>query len=154
MKKIFFTLLLASIQLVAIAQNTEIAKRQKHFNLSKSNLALEGYDAVSYFKNKPQKGDAKFSVINNGVTYYFASKENLETFKSNPEKYEPAYGGWCAYAMAKGEKVEVDIKNYKIKNGKLYLFYKGFFSNTLDDWNKEENVLLPKANNHWKNIFK
>jgi hypothetical protein len=56
--------------------------------------------------------------------------------------------------MAKGEKVEVDIKNYKITNGKLYLFYKGFFSNTLDDWNKEENVLLPKANNHWKNIFK
>jgi YHS domain-containing protein len=139
---------------VAIAQNTEIAKRQKHFNISKSNLALEGYDAVSYFKNKPQKEEAKFAVSNNGITYYFASKENLEAFKSNPEKYEPAYGGWCAYAMAKGEKVEVDIKNYKITNGKLYLFYKGFFSNTLDDWNKEENVLLPKANNHWKNIFK
>ena len=38
----------------------------------------------------------------------FASKENLETFLSNAEKYAPAYGGWCAYAMLDGDKVEVD----------------------------------------------
>ncbi len=154
MKNLILATLFIMCGLLATAQNSDPAKRQKHFNLSKNNLALEGYDAVSYFKNKPQKGEAKFATTHNGITYYFASKENLETFKSNTEKYEPAYGGWCAYAMAKGEKVEVDIKNYKITNGKLYLFYKGFFSNTLDDWNKEENVLLPKANNHWKNIFK
>ena len=72
----------------------------------------------------------------------------------NPAKYEPQYGGWCAYAMgAKGEKVSVDPKTYKIVDGKLYLFYNRLFNNTLEDWNENEAKLKNKADANWVNIF-
>jgi hypothetical protein len=65
----------------------------------------------------------------------------------------PQYGGWCAYAMgAKNEKVTMNPENYKIVDGKLYLFYKNFFTDTLDDWNEDEENLKQKANENWKKI--
>ena len=60
----------------------------------------------------------------NGTTYRFISQQNREEFAKNPARYEPQYGGWCAYAMGKqGEKVEVDPETFKILDGKLFLFY-------------------------------
>jgi YHS domain-containing protein len=104
--------------------------RQKHFNLKK-NLALEGYDPVSYFDNKPLEGKEEIKFTYNGVIYQFSSQTNLTKFKSNPAKYEPAYGGWCAYAMGEtGEKVKVDPETFKILEGKLYLFYNFWGNNT------------------------
>ena len=55
---------------------------------------------------------------------------------------------------AKGEKVEVDPENYKIINGVLNLFYKNFFSNTIDDWNKDETKLKKQADINWTKIYK
>jgi len=87
-----------------VQAQTEVL-RQKHFNL-KGNLAIEGYDPVSFFAGEPQKGKAELKLTHNGVTYQFASQANLNKFKANPEAYEPAYGGWCAYAMGdSGKKV-------------------------------------------------
>jgi YHS domain-containing protein len=128
--------------------------RKKHFNL-KNGLAIEGYDPVAYFKqNKAVVGRKEFAVFNQGATYYFASAENKELFRNDPAKYEPAYGGWCAYAMgAKGEKVDVDPGTFKIINGRLFLFYNKFFNNTLKDWNKDENNLRTKADENWKATF-
>ncbi len=69
--------------------------------------------------------------------------------------YEPQYGGWCAYAMGNsGEKVEVDPETYKIVDGKLYLFYNKYFTNTLKSWNKDEAKLKSKADESWKNFYK
>lgn len=146
MKKITVFLILLSF--VAYSQETiNGTLRQKHFLIEKG-AAISGYDPVSYFLGKPQKG--KISYIQNGINYKFSSNENLELFKKNPSKYEPAYGGWCAFAMGtKGEKVEVDPENYKIVNGTLNLFYKNFFSNTLDDWNKNEAKLKKQADINW-----
>lgn len=71
--------------------------------------------------------------------YYFISKANKDEFLKNAAKYEPQYGGWCAYAMgANGEKVEIDPETFKIVDGKLYLFYHSFTNNTLNTWNKDE----------------
>ncbi len=97
----------------------------KHYNL-KGNLAVEGYDVVSYFNNKHLKGDVKYSTTSQGVVYYFSSQVNKDLFLKTPEKYKPQYGGWCAYAMGyKGEKVEVDPETYKIVNSNFsyFLFY-------------------------------
>ncbi len=151
MKKIKVLLLLCSF--VANAQDViNTTTRQKHFLLEKG-VAISGYDPVSYFLGSPQKG--KITYTNAGISYKFASTTNLEMFKKNPTKYEPLYGGWCAYAMgAKGEKVEVDPENYKIVNGSLNLFYKNFFSNTLDDWNKNEAKLKKQADTNWLKTFK
>jgi hypothetical protein len=53
-----------------------------------------------------------------------------------------------------GEKVSVDPETYKIKEGRLYLFYKTFLNNTLKKWNEDEETLLPRADLNWKAIKK
>jgi YHS domain-containing protein len=126
--------------------------RIKHFNLKKQ-VALEGYDPVSYFDNKPIEGKSEIKFTYHGVSYLFATLQNLVRFKASPEEYEPAYGGWCAYAMGEtGEKVKIDPETYKIVDGKLYLFYNFWGTNTLSDWNKKEKPLKTKADQNWKKI--
>ncbi|MBL7874422.1 MAG: YHS domain protein [Cyclobacteriaceae bacterium] len=132
------------------AQENQI--RTKNYNLKKS-IALEGYDPVSYFDNKPQEGKSEIKFTYKDVTYLFANTANAEKFKANPEKFEPAYGGWCAFAMGEtGEKVKIDPETFKIIEGKLYLFYNFWGNNTLSDWNKNEGVLKSKADQNWKKI--
>ena len=128
---------------------------QKVINTNKEGIALDGYDPVSYFLQKPSKGHKDFSVNENGVIYEFSSPQNEETFKKNPAKYEPQYGGWCAYAMGlRGAKVEVDPETYKVLDGKLYLFYNKFLNNTLTSWNRDELKLRNKADKNWLKIIK
>ena len=152
------TLLLSLIIIASLssnAQNNDSDKRKRQFNISNGNLAVEGYDVLSYYISGPKKGSKNFSTIHNGITYYFSSQINLDLFKKSPEKFEPAYGGWCAYAMGNtGEKVEVDPETYKIVEGKLYLFYNAYFTNTLPKWNKDEKSLKLKAEKNWLTIYK
>ena len=134
-------------------ENASLRKRQ--FNVSANGLALDGYDPVAYFvSNKAEKGRKEHSTVFQGITYLFSSASNKEEFKRNPTKYEPQFGGWCAYAMgAKGEKVEVDPETFKLLNGKLYLFYNKYFNNTLNSWNKDEANLRQKADQNWLKLF-
>jgi YHS domain-containing protein len=132
----------------ADAQSVDV--RLKNYNVKKS-IAIEGFDPVSYFENKPMEGNEGKQFVYKGVTYLFSSATNMAKFKANPEKYEPAYGGWCAYAMGEtGEKVKVDPETYKIIEGKLYLFYHFWGNNTLDSWNKNEKSLKAKGDQNWK----
>jgi len=110
---------------------------------------------VAYFaQGKALEGSKNNALVYDGVTYYFSSAQNREVFNAAPAKYEPQYGGWCAYAMgATGEKVSVDPKTYKIVNGRLYLFYNQYFTNTLKSWNKAESSLRTKADASWAKIF-
>jgi len=150
MKKLLAFTLLLTISQIGRAQ--EIETRVKNFNLNKT-VALEGYDPVSYFDNTPQEGKSELKFSFKGVTYWFATPNNVTRFKANPTKYEPAYGGWCAYAMGEtGEKVKIDPETYKITDGKLYLFYNFWGKNTLTDWNKNEGPLKAKADQNWKKI--
>ena len=153
MKSILFAAALCVFSLSSFAQDV-VVLRKKHFNLEKG-IAINGYDPVTYFtKNKAVKGSKELAVLHQGITYYFSSVANKEAFKVNPSKYEPEYGGWCAYAMAKnGEKVSVDPETFKILNGRLYLFYNRYFTNTLKDWNKNESTLKKNADANWPQLF-
>ncbi len=155
MKKIITSFaIIATLLTGAFAQGNTDA-RKKQFNLSKNSVAIEGYDPVAYFtENKAVEGKKEWSVINEGVVYYFSSEKNAAIFKQSPAKYEPQYGGWCAYAMgATGEKVNIDPETFKVLNGKLYLFYNKFFNNTLKSWNKDEVSLKQKADASWMKFY-
>lgn len=148
--KTWFLLAVVLLGFSTYAQSDE--SRKKNFNVKK-NIALEGYDPVSYFDNKPVEGEDNLSFTYKGITYIFANQTNLNKFKTTPDKFEPAYGGWCAYAMGEtGEKVKVDPETFKIIEGKLYLFYNFWTNNTLDTWNKNEKLLKAKAETNWKKI--
>jgi len=127
----------------------------RDYNLPKgSTLALEGYDPVSYFTaGKPARGKAEIATNHRGVTYRFASAENRRLFAQSPEKYLPTYGGWCASAMGDGgRKVGIDPTNFKVKDGRLFLFYLGTFADAKKDWNKREKEWEPAADRNWKRL--
>ena len=134
--------------------NAQSALRAKEFNLEKS-VAIQGYDPVAYFlQAKAVNGNKQFAALADGVTYYFSSDANKDLFVKEYKKYEPQYGGWCAYAMgANNEKVAIDPETFKIVNGKLYLFYHSWVNNTLSKWNKDETNLKTKADKNWMSIF-
>lgn len=130
------------------------ASRARAFNLDHG-IAIQGYDPVAYFTpGKAVKGKKDFAVSFEGVVYYFSTAANKETFLRNPRKYEPQYGGWCAYAMGEtGEKVEIDPETFKVLDGRLYLFYHSWTNNTLTKWNREESRLRMAADLSWKKFF-
>ncbi|MCC1483044.1 YHS domain-containing (seleno)protein [Winogradskyella immobilis] len=126
------------------------------YNLKKGYVA-EGYDVVAYFNNEAIEGDKKYSTTHDGVNYKFSSQNNLDAFLKAPEKYIPQYGGYCAYAIAeKSKKVGINPKTFEIRNGKLYLFYNKWGTNTLELW--EKNILkdvkgyVSKADLNWEAI--
>lgn len=128
---------------------------RNHYNLPPdSSLAINGYDPVAYFtESKANKGDERFTADYRGVTYRFANEANRRRFVVEPTRYLPTYGGWCASAIgAKGEKVGIDPTNFKVKDGRLFLFYKGLFADALKDWNKHEREWEPAADANWKKI--
>ena len=131
------------------------ALREKHFNL-KDGLAIQGYDPVSYFtQGKAIKGKKSISLRAYGVLYYFSTEANKNLFKSDYSRYEPEYGGWCAYAMGNSnEKVEIDPQTFKLIDGKLYLFYNAYFNNTKTSWDKDEKRLKAKADANWEKMFR
>ena len=154
MKYLLILITLIAFSFSASSQETAVI-RKKQFNLE-SGIAIKGYDPVAYFtQNKAIKGKKDLAVSYQGIIYYFSSVENKELFKTAPLKYEPEYGGWCAYAMGNSaEKVSIDPETFKIVNGKLYLFYNRFFTNTLKDWNKNEVALKKNADLNWSKLFK
>lgn len=130
-----------------------------HFNLDKRGLAIDGYDPVAYFPEgggKARKGSKKIQLTHRGVTYRFASKAHLELFEKNPDRFEPTYGGWCAYSMgSQGKKVDPSPKNFVVQDGRLYLFFKGWFGNGRKAWLKEgPEELRRKADTHWATLLK
>lgn len=127
-----------------------------HFNTTnEKKLVGEGYDLVSYFsKNKPVKGKPSISSRFQGLLFYFSSHENKDLFISNPSKYLPKYGGWCAYAIGDyAKKVDVDPLSYTIENGELYLFYKSYFNDTREKWMKNHDTLKQSAEENWQKII-
>ncbi len=152
----YLTFLAGFYILSAASQHSEDEQlRIKHFNIDKNGLALQGYDPVSYFSGKPKKGLKKYKSKYLGCTYYFSAEKNSTDFIKSPQKYEPAFGGWCAYAIGNtNEKVEINPTTYKIVDGQLYLFYDAYFTNTLLLWNKDEKSLLSKAIKNWNVRYK
>lgn len=146
MKKIVFYLFaFFSVQLVA----------QTDY-YTKKGVVIEGYDVTSYFNGTPLKGTKQFSVTYDGAEFYFANEKNKKAFQANPNKYMPQYGGYCAYAVGlKSQKIKIDPETFEIRDGKLYLFYNSWGTNTLDLWNKKgAEQLQLKADENWKSINK
>jgi len=133
--------------------NPEHRKIDK-YELPKNKLAIGGYDPVAYFPEgggKAVKGKKDFEHTHRGVVYRFAKAEHLRLFKENPDKYEPTHGGWCAYAMAKGDYTEPNPKRFLIQNDRLMLFYDGIFGDTYKMWIEEgPKDLEKKADEFWQ----
>ncbi len=116
----------------------------------KDNAAINGYDAVAYFKEgKPVKGSIGLNVMYKGANWLFSSKANADLFKAEPGKYEPQYGGYCAFGCSRGYKAKTSPDAWTIVNDKLYLNYN---VDVRDTWNKDQEGYIKKADANWINI--
>ncbi len=117
LKKLCFGLVLGLIALNAIALDETNTPWY-------SNVAIEGHDAVGYFlQNAAIKGSKAHKLKWRGVEWRFANADNKALFESNPEKYAPQYGGYCAWAASQDQVAGVDPEQFSIVDGKLYLNY-------------------------------
>ncbi len=113
--------------------------------------ALKGYDAVAYHTvGRPVEGSTRFSYRWRGATWHFASVEHRDLFAAEPERYAPAYGGYCAYGMVQGAKIDIDPSAWSIVDGKLYL---NVNSQVRLIWNKDVPGYIARANGHWQNLM-
>jgi len=148
-----FALAIAAVAVSFTAIEAGESKAYLHsYNLPASGLALEGYCPVAYHTvGKPVKGKRELAVQHDDVWYFFASAEAKKLFEQNPEKYMPAYGGWCAFGMAVEDKFPVDPKLFKVVDGRLMLFLKNTNVDALKLWNDGNQAeLVKKADAHWK----
>ena len=114
---------------------------------TRDGLAIKGFDPVAYFGSRqPTKGSSHYSLELNGVTYRFSSADNLQRFKSNPTKFAPQYGGYCAYAMSLNRIADIDPARWAIVDGKLYL-NNGFVAQSLWSLNKRSHI--ESADKNW-----
>jgi YHS domain-containing protein len=144
MKKLSLLFALCVLSFPVLAQTKTL------LNLDKAGVAIQGYDPVAFFTDgKPVKGDSKFPAKHKGAVYFFASKEHLDAFKKEPAKYEPSFGGYCAYGVSRGKLVEVDIEAFQIVDGRLILQYS---KGVRDDFNKDSKGNLTKADQNWPGL--
>ena len=133
---------LAALFLIALAAPTVAVQ----FNTP----GVSGYDLVSYHTGeKPLPGNGNHVAVHDGVTYQFVNEANRKAFEKDPERYLPAYGGYCAYGVAVGKKFSADPNVWEIVDGRLYL--------NLDNkikgiWAKDISGNIEKADANWPGI--
>lgn len=141
---------LVIVSMLLLVMVTAAVAEKRLINVDKNGLALKGYDPVAYFtENRPVKGDAKFQSTFNGATYYFASAANKKTFEADPKKYEPQFGGFCAYAASQGHTAKIEPDAFEVLNGRLLLQYD---RSVRDLFNKDQQGNLAKADRNWPSI--
>ncbi|OIQ47002.1 MAG: hypothetical protein BM565_08840 [Gammaproteobacteria bacterium MedPE] len=145
--KTLFKATLASTALLAssmsFAANIEV-------NANANDLAIKGYDAVSYFtKGAPTKGSDKFTAAYNGAVYHFSSASNRDMFKAEPAKFAPQYGGYCAMGVALNKKLDTDPTAWHIRGDKLYL---NLNKAVQKKWNTDIPGYIETAQGNWTDI--
>ena len=116
-------------------------------NLTFQGIAIQGYDPVAYFTdNKAVPGNPEITASYDGAIYQFASGGNNAAFESNPGKYAPQYGGYCAYGASQGYNASIEPEQFTIAGGKLYLNYN---ADVRKRWNQDRGSYISKADAYW-----
>ena len=149
-KMVFTTMILLLGIFMAITVEAQKTDGKYFNNVDDKGVILDGYDAVGFFTdNKPVKGDGAFQYKYQDATYYFASQQHLDLFKSNPEKYKPQFGGWCAYAVSLGRVAPINVNTFSIVDNRLVIQHN---ERAVKGWNKDVAGNLSKADKYWPKV--
>jgi YHS domain-containing protein len=117
---------------------------------AQGNVAVGGYDPVSYFSGRPVRGGAQFTAEHEGAQFRFASAENRDRFVADPARYAPAFGGYCAWAVSRGYTASGDPKVWRVVDGRLYLNYNREVG---ERWSQDIPANIAAANRNWPTIL-
>ncbi|HTH49327.1 MAG TPA: YHS domain-containing (seleno)protein [Candidatus Limnocylindria bacterium] len=147
MTRRFFLSLLGTLAIAAGA----LAADKTLLNLDPEGVAIQGYDPVAFFTVKaPVKGSPEFTSEFHGAKYRFHSAKSKAAFDAEPAKYEPRFGGYCAYGVSKGKLVEIDVEAFQIVDGHLILQYS---KGVRDTFNEDSSGNLKKAEANWPKLL-
>lgn len=146
MRLLFFILacLLGTIATPAIAADDPV------YTSWRNNIAVGGYDTVSFFSGKPVEGLEEFETTYLGAQWRFASRANLDLFKTNPTAFAPQYGGYCAWATAHGKLAKGSPKYWHLRDGRLYL---NFNARIQEKWEEDIPGFVAKASEAWPELL-
>jgi len=117
-----------------------------------SHLMLRGNDPVAYHTvGKPVTGDPAIKSTHDGLTYRFASEANRKVFLSDPNRYVPAFGGYCASGAHYALKARIGAETFKIVDGRLYLFGS---PRSRRHWELDEAANIKLGEWYWENETK
>jgi YHS domain-containing protein len=115
--------LTATLTLASAAMAADEYNVSNGITLTGNPLGLHGVDPVSMFESEaPRIGDAVYTSEHDGVDYYFTTEEAQQLFDADPAAYLPQFGGFCAFGVYVGKKLDGDVRFADIVDGKLYLF--------------------------------
>lgn len=114
---------------------------------SKDGVAIKGYDPVAYFTlQKAVKGNDTLTFEWSGSIWKFSTQSHLDSFRLNPLKYAPQYGGFCAYGCSENHLAPTDPEAWTIIDDKLYLNYS---LKTRVVWLKDTLNRIKNADQFW-----
>lgn len=112
-----------------------------------SQLMLRGNDPVAYFTaNAALRGDPAIKAEHEGLTYRFTSEANRQLFMKSPERYVPAYGGYCASGAHYALKSNINADVFKIVDGRLFLFGS---RRSMQHWELDEKANIALGDKYW-----
>lgn len=146
----FRFLCVTALALACIAATDQPPSSKALQNLGKDGLALKGHDPVAFFTIKaPVKGRPEYASQYHGARYLFVSAKNKAAFDARPDKYEPAFGGYCAYGVSRGKLVDIDVDAFQVVHDRLLLQYS---TGVRDDFNRDPEGNLRKADANWPGL--
>jgi hypothetical protein len=141
---------LATAALVAATEARAEAPRPVNTLGSVEGIAIRGYDPVAYFRDGgPRPGKPEFTARHGEVSWRFASAEHKALFEADPERYVPAYGGFCAYGTSRGYLVKIEPEAWSIVDGRLYLNYDLGVRTT---WLGRTKTYIARADGNWPRL--
>lgn len=113
-------------------------------------LGLHGVDTVAFINTGNRiQGAARFSAVHDGVAYYFATQDNLDTFTANPSQYLPQNGGFCTFGVSVGKKFDGNPRWSDVRDGKLYVFLS---AEIFAAYQRDPEGTIAKAEANWRDI--
>jgi len=113
--------------------------------------AIDGADPVAFFsEGTAVRGSPELWLDWNGARWHFDSERNRELFRSDPERYAPQFGGYCAYGVASGYAVKSEPEAWSLLDGKLYLNYD---LETRAEWSQDRSALIAQAKKNWPGVL-
>lgn len=137
--------------LLCLAASTALAAKNAVNTGFFGDVAVKGADVVAYFtQGRFVEGKKEHSLKWSGAEWRFASAEHLRLFRETPEKYAPRYGGYCAYAVAKGSTAGIDPEAWSIVDGRLYLNYS---KSVRETWLLDTKGYIDQADRNWPGVL-
>jgi hypothetical protein len=113
--------------------------------------AIDGADPVGFFsEGRALRGDPEIWTEWRGARWHFVSIENRDRFQTDPERYAPRFGGYCAYGVASGYAVKSEPEAWTIVEGRLYLNYD---LETREEWLLDRDAQIAKARENWPSVL-